>query len=222
MVVSESGLCKLMGRAYRAGGYRVIPTEEGRRLSVVGSTWAVSIPNETFPRKALGLLATHAGCIPTEALRVAKDQENQMMIPEDGMVLLANLERQGVSRTWAKPLPVNYMGGREELALFQAPGRGMVRAFRVDELILLDVEEAKDLNPLIGADGGLGIWGDGDEVVYLCTWKLQGSELAKVSALGRIDWDRDDDSEGSMTEENSLDNYRLSGFGEDGDDGTDG
>ena len=216
MLVSEGGLCRAMNRAYKGGGYRVIPAEEGRTLVLAASTWAVSIPKTEFPRKALGLVVTHAGEIPCEPVRVCKDTPNQTMIPAAADALLVNLEGRGMDSEWADPLPLVY-NKREELGLFRERRRGPVRAFRMSDLDILD-PDADDLRPLVFG-GVLGLWSDNEVSVWLCPWTFLGVELEHMEALARIGWEDSAGDEDARTMENGLDNLRLLGFEEGSSDG---
>ena len=214
MVVSESGLCRLMNRAYRCGGYCVIPLEAGKELLLSGTTWAVRIPMEDFPRRALGLVAAHAGCIPAEPVRVHSKSPNQTMIPEDAALFADKLRRYATGAKWADPLPVCFLAKMDTWSLFQERGRGAVRAFRASELGAIESDTRDDMCPMIH-DGSIGIWGDGDEVVYLGAGLFQGAELAQLAALGRLRWDEVDGENADM-EESSLENLTIRGFREEG------
>lgn len=77
MVVFEKGLLRLMKQAYKRGGYNVViaPIGAAEYLFVRYATgWMAGIRMVNVPRKVLGLLVEHMGCLPKcgEAFCVAK------------------------------------------------------------------------------------------------------------------------------------------------------
>ena len=79
MIINEKGLVKAMKDAYKSGsGYKVVGygAEDDVWISIMTGAWLVQIHMDNIPRKALGLIAEHAGRLPrpNEAYLVKKGE----------------------------------------------------------------------------------------------------------------------------------------------------
>ena len=115
MIINENGLCRILAASYKYG-YEIIPQPVLKYTVLFGSTWAVRLPSDAIPRKVLGLMAQHAGCIPTDAIRVHKDQPNQGIIPEVTLERIRLLEEHTGRAEYAERIPLIY---KEAWQLYQ-------------------------------------------------------------------------------------------------------
>ena len=84
-MINERALVKLMKEAWKASGYSVAEFDSGtvRRYIITGRGWLVACDAPLLPRKALGMIAEHVGAmLRDEALRVRKDEEPQLVMPD--------------------------------------------------------------------------------------------------------------------------------------------
>lgn len=211
MIVSENGLCRVMKLAYKSGGYRIIPVEGVPVMVLAGNTWAVRLSMAEFPRKALGLMATHAGCIPEEPILVRDKAPNQFVLHETALDLLVHLEQPGDGFQVGSQLPVIY---KEEWQLYRQTEFGSIRAFSIALLGMLDPKWC-DMKPRIYEEK-MGVWTVGepsvteDVAVYIMAGKFKPGVQESLDILGQLQWEAGDRD----TEETKLDNCTLDGFEE--------
>lgn len=183
-MVSKKGLCKVLKKTFSAG-YEIIPSANGKVLTLNGSRWAVQVPTTELPVDVALQIVGDAGYLPVEAMRVQKGDSNQMIIAEAVTQRTEFFKPSNSEVLTMMKIPIIF---KDRWQLYQTEN-GEVYAFDVEYLEMIDFDDCQP-EVVMRATGNTGIWFFDGQAVYIAPGHFSAEDRERLAYIAAMDWER--------------------------------